>query len=390
MKHRRICIVGLDSYGLLSGEGDLRYIGGESVQHVLLARAWRDLGHEVSMIVYDDGQGQGENHSRVVDGITVITAFKRSAGIPGLRFFHPRASRLFAALMAADADVYYQSPAGAATGITAWFCRMTGRRFIFRVASDSDCGREHGRLPLWRDRRLYDYGLKRADLIAVQTDVQAQMLLEHHRLESSVVNMLVEPPRRNASVAKDIDVLWLSNLRTLKRPELVLELARQLPHVHFTLAGGPMPHPSGFTYFEDVKAAAARLPNVSMPGAVRYTDSGAWFDRARIFLNTSSIEGFPNTFLQAWIRSVPVVSFFDPDGLIKRLQLGAVPASIDDMREAIRGLLDVDVYRQNIGRRARDFAAREFTGAAAARYIELLENKPLRERIDATDGGTVP
>ena len=78
-----------------------------------------------------------------------------------------------------------------------------------------------------------------------------------------------------------------------------------------------------------------------MPGPVRYADTGAWFDRARVFLNTSSIEGFPNTFLQAWIRGVPVVSFFDPDGLIRRLQLGTVPASVDDMREAIRGLLDV-------------------------------------------------
>ena len=54
MKPRRICIVGMDAYGLLSGEGDLRYIGGESVQHVLLARAWRDLGHDVSLIVFDD------------------------------------------------------------------------------------------------------------------------------------------------------------------------------------------------------------------------------------------------------------------------------------------------------------------------------------------------
>jgi glycosyltransferase involved in cell wall biosynthesis len=139
-----------------------------------------------------------------------------------------------------------------------------------------------------------------------------------------------------------------------------------------------------------VRASAARLPNVIMPGAIRYTDSGAWFDRARIFLNTSSIEGFPNTFLQAWIRAVPVVSFFDPDGLIHRLQLGARPDSLDDMREAIRGLLDVGIYRENIGQRARDFAAREFSSSAAARYIELLDNKPLRDRIDAADGGTVP
>ena len=60
------------------------------------------------------------------------------------------------------------------------------------------------------------------------------------------------------------------------------------------------------------------------------------------------------------------------------------------MREAIRGLLDVDIHRENIGRRARDFAAREFTSAAAARYLELLESKPLRVRVGAADGGTVP
>ena len=131
--------------------------------------------------MFDDGQGE----RRVVDGITAIAAHKRNAGLPGLRFFHPRASKLFAALMAADADVYYQSPAGAFTGITAWFCRMTGRKFIFRVASDSDCEKEHGRIRLWRDRRLFDYGLRHADLVAVQTHVQAQMLRADHALESS-------------------------------------------------------------------------------------------------------------------------------------------------------------------------------------------------------------
>jgi len=386
MRARKICIVGLDAYGLLSGEGDLKYIGGETVQHVLLARAWRDLGHDVSMIVFDDGQGA----SRVVDGIKTIAAHRRHAGLPGLRFFHPRASKLFAALMTADAEVYYQSPASAFTGITAWFCRMSGRRFIFRIASDSDCEKEHGRLRFWRDRRLYEYGLRHADLVAAQTRVQADMLRENQRLEAPVINMLAEAPRRSpVKVEKDIDVLWLSNLRTLKRPELVLEIARQLPQVKFTLAGGPLPGLRGGTYYEDVCAAASRLPNVSMPGAVRYTDSGAWFDRSRLFLNTSTIEGFPNTFLQAWLRGVPVVSFFDPDGLIRRLRLGAVAASTDDMRESIRGLLESDAYRENIGQRAHDFASREFTSAAASRYIELIEARPVRAGIGAADGGTI-
>ena len=75
MTGRKICIVGLDSYGMLSGEGDPKYIGGESIQHVLLARAWRDLGHDVSIIVYDEGQGE----RRVHDGITAIAAHTRTA-----------------------------------------------------------------------------------------------------------------------------------------------------------------------------------------------------------------------------------------------------------------------------------------------------------------------
>jgi glycosyltransferase involved in cell wall biosynthesis len=389
---RKICIVGLDSYGMLSGEGDPRYIGGEAIQHVLLARAWRDLGHDVSIIVHDEGQGARRQHQ----GITAIAAQSRHGGIPGLRFFYPRASKLMSALMAADADIYYQSPAGAVTGFTAWFARSMDRQFIFRVASDSDCEREHGRLQFWRDRKLFNFGLHRANLIAAQTDYQARMLRDNHGLDSHVINMMVEAPRAfkgvtDAQKGKDIDVLWVSNFRSLKRPELVLELARQLPGVKFTMAGGPMP--SGQTYFDDMLAAAARLPNVTMLGPVRYRDSGALFDRAKIFLNTSSIEGFPNTFLQAWIRGVPVVTFFDPDGLVQRLALGRVASSVDEMRESVRGLLEMDVDRHMLGRRARDFASREFTTAVASRYLELLDRNapPVRLRAaEQTQGAQLP
>lgn len=384
MSKRRICIVGLDSLGLLSGEENPRYIGGESIQHVLLARAWRDLGHDVSMVVHDEGQGA----RREFDGITAIAAHTRSGGMPGLRFFHPRATRLLSALMAANADVYYQSPAGAYTGITAWFCRATGKRFIFRIASDSDCEKEHGRIEFWRDRKLYNYGLHRADVIAAQTEFQAQLLRENHGLESTVVNMLVEPPRAGTAPPKDIDVLWVSNLRALKRPELALELARQLPQVEFTVAGGPMP--GGQSYYDDMLAAAARLPNVSMLGPVPYAQSGALFDRAKTFLNTSSIEGFPNTFLQAWIRGVPVVSFFDPDTLVQRLALGRVANTLDDMREAIRGLLEMEVDRELLGSRAREFATREYTTGVAARYLELLDHGSPQLRLGTAEGAHLP
>lgn len=367
MTIRRICIVGLDDYPLFAGEQGTQRVGGESVQHLLLARAWRDLGLQVSVIVKDHGQGA----RRMIDGIELIAAHRHDAGVPVLRFVHPRLTRLLAALAAADADVYYQSPAGAYTGIAGWFCGYADKRFVFRVASDVNCTPGHQLIQFWRDRKLYEYGLKRADVVATQTAHQTLLLLEHYCVASAVVNMAVEPPPARPQVAKDIDVLWVSNMRTVKRPELALELARRLPRLRFALAGGPMP--GAQSYYDDVLEAAARLSNVHVLGPVRYADVGGLFERARLFLNTSSIEGFPNTFLQAWARAVPVVTFFDPDGLIQKQRLGWVANSLDDMSEAIGTLLADVKIRETIGERARDFANREFApSAVAGRYLDLL------------------
>src|SRR5688500_19551561 len=87
---------------------------------------------------------------------------------------------------------------------------------------------------------------------------------------------------------KDIDVLWVSNLRPVKRPEVVLDLARRLPNVKFVLAGGALP--GAEDYYQSVIRAASQLPNLTCPGAVPYSEVGTLFSRARIFLNTSQIE----------------------------------------------------------------------------------------------------
>ena len=205
--------------------------------------------------------------------------------------------------------------------------------------------------------------------------------------------MMVEMPRRRRPGKKDIDVLWVANLRALKRPELVLELARQLPDVRFMLAGGAMP--GGETYYDDVMAAAARLPNVSMLGAVRYADSGALV-RSREdlpqHLEPSRVSRTPSC--RPGSAGVPVVTFFDPDGLVQRLPLGRVASSVDDMREAIRGLLEIEVDRQLLGRRAREFATREFTNGVAARYLELFDRQAPQPRLStaqhANEGANLP
>lgn len=362
----KICIVGLDDYPQLANLKDAKYVGGESVQHVLLARAWRDLGHEVAMIVHDHGQGRVTD----VDGIRAVAPYSRHEGIPVLRFAHPRLTGMIGAMREIDADLYYQSPAGAPTGITAWFCRRHGKRFITRIASDLACMPGKQLIRFWRDRKIYEYGLRKADLIVAQSEQQRTLLRQNYGLKSEVLDMAVDMPS-GPPPTKDIDVLWVSNFRPVKRPEVVLDLARRLPQVQFVVAGGALP--GAEEYFHSVRQAASALPNVTCPGAVPYAEVGSLFSRARIFLNTSEIEGFPNTFLQAWVRGVPVVTFFDPDSLIKQRQLGLTAADFEDMVRAIQLLLEEPEERERAGQRARAYAVATF-GAKhiASRYLEML------------------
>src|SRR5262247_1540540 len=116
---RSICFVGLDNYPVLNPRFGHEYFGGESVQQTLLAKAFAALGYRVSMVVKDHEQPEGEE----IDGITVHKTFAESAGVPILRFVHPRMTSILRALARSDADVFYQSCAGMLTGLVGWHCR---------------------------------------------------------------------------------------------------------------------------------------------------------------------------------------------------------------------------------------------------------------------------
>ena len=183
MSARRICIVGLDSYGMLSGEENRRYIGGESIQHVLLARAWRDLGHDVSMIVHDEGQGARRVHRR--------HHRHRGAYAPGR---HPgpavlpsaRHAAVLSALIAADADIYYQSPAGAYTGITALVLpRAPGGDSSSASPPTAIAKRNMAASSSGAIASSTTTDCDAPNLVAAQTEFQAQLLRENHGLESS-------------------------------------------------------------------------------------------------------------------------------------------------------------------------------------------------------------
>lgn len=330
----RICFVGVETLPVLAREYNRHGIGGEQVQHALLARAFARRGDEVSVICLDYGQPDGARY----DGVSVFKSYRRDAGVPVLRFVTPRLTGLWSALARADADVYYTSCASIQVGVVAAFAKLHGRSSCFRIAHDSDCDPARLLLRYRRDKWLYEFGLRRAHAILAQSEQQQRALQSNYGLGSRVAGMLVEPQTRDRDAdARDIDVLWVNFLRPFKRPDLALELARRLPAVKVHLVGGAQPGDEAL--YQRIEAEARTLPNVVFHGQVPYHDVNELYERARVFVNTSDSEGFPNSYLQAWRRGTPLVAFFDPDGIVVRHGLGAVPRDLDGMAAEVSTLL---------------------------------------------------
>lgn len=373
----RVCFVNLGAYGTL--DASLAHpVGGEEVQHALLASALaRRAEVSVSMVTCDIGQGR----RRRTHGIDVHACYRPSAGVRGLRFV-PRWIGLHRALAAADADVYYVSCAGALLGQVALFTSIKQRALVFRVASDGDCDPRRMLVGSVKERVLYRLGLRRATRITVQTEEQQRMLRTRLGLDGRVVPMLVDAPATQVSSApRDIDVLWVANLRALKQPGKLVALARRLPHRRFCLVGGAVAGEEEVA--RQLHHAAAAAPNLQLTGRLAYRDTLALFDRARLFVNTSRIEGFPNTFLQAWSRGVPVVSFVDPDALIARAGLGAAVDDDDALVEQVERMLSDPATLRLAQERSRAWAA---THCAAAPVVETVVGL-LRDAAQATRGG---
>ena len=305
-----LCFVAPYVWPVLSRDPNIQVVGGAEVQQSILARLFAENGYAVSVITLDYGQPD----PAMIDGITVHKAYRERAGIPVLRFVHPRLTTMWRALRAARADLYYQRSSDMWTGVVAEFCRRHGKRSIYAGASDRDFEIGQEQITLARDRWLYRRGLARVDRIVAQNPFQLESCRRNHQREALVIPSCYVPPAhaRRASLEHDC-VLWVGTIHDYKRPHWFLDIAERLPHRRFVMIGGPSVGGERLKpgYFEALRARAAGLPNVEFTGFLPLADVERWFDRARLLVLTSVYEGMPNVFLQAWARGVPTVASVD-------------------------------------------------------------------------------
>ena len=169
--------------------------------------------------------------------------------------------------------------------------------------------------------------LQEVDAIVAQTPAQSAMLQERFGRTATVIPNPVDvaewdarrqpPATREETAGLDRYVLWVGRAESVhKRPDVCLDVARRCPEIRFLMVMNPRdPH---------VEAAVRRdaPPNVRILSAVPFARMPAVFARSAALLNTSSLEGFPNVFLQAALSRVPIASLEVGREFLERIGCG--------------------------------------------------------------------
>jgi glycosyltransferase involved in cell wall biosynthesis len=361
---------------LLTGTGP-DAMGGAELQMYLLGRELAGRGWAVSFLVGDYGQGA----ALITDeGLRVEPGYE--TGRRGALFGTARAlNRFWQALASVDADVYVTRGLTGQTGVVAAFARSRGRHSLFWFGKNADATyavpRLSGlpfaeRVPAW-------YGMRHADAIVCQSRQQLGLLREHVGREGVLIRNVAPWHGWECSRGTGGPVLWVGSIQPKKRPEMILQIAAQLPEVQFVMAGGKMRGHASL--YERTLLQAADLPNVQFLGFVPHSEIGRHFLEADMLISTSDgeLEGFPNVFLQAWCVGLPVVASCDPDGIIARHGLGYVHQTTPGLVRAISAVRTDRQLHRGMAARAREYVEEHHSPDRVGRDLDHL----LRDLLEA-------
>ena len=343
-------------YRYIQGQG----YGGSELQVLQLSRVLVRAGYQVTILTNDYGQADEE----FFENIRIVKAPLRFLGGSNW-YFLPDTLRFISKVRKLKLDwCFFRTPNTALfqLGLARLFCR--NMKICKYIASDMDCKKEKN-LPYM----LYCLGLKMTDKFLFQTRTQQQLAEKNLHITGNIMpNIFVPPAESDEPCTKDTDVLWVGAFNEWKRPDRLLKIAQQLPQYKFTVISKPIAES-----YRELENKLRSLPNVDFIGTVPFEQTQSYFNRARLYLSTSAVEGFPNTFLQAWYAKSPVVSVSFPcDGILERDNSGKLSGSTAQAVQDIADILENDHLRCLMGENGYQYLQKNHLPENILKKLEML------------------
>ncbi|MFC1626976.1 ATP-grasp fold amidoligase family protein [Patescibacteria group bacterium] len=305
----KVCFLSLNSYPLFQKKSN-GYFGGAELQISLIAK---ELAKSEKFLVCVLNRDYGQKAKIISGKVNLYRIFNKNWP----RWFQRILALII--LIRINPDVLVVRTANKLLYSLTLIGKIMGKRVVYMAAHNWDYQIKAPSRLTKVNRPLFIKALKRTDLVIAQTEHQKRMFKRYLGLDSTVIRSLMAAPKTNFDKRKKI-ILWVGRADFWKRPEIFVEMARFFPKEKMVMICR-----KGIdkNYFKKIRKMANRQKNMIFLESVPFEKIDQYFQQAKIFINTSTEEGFPNTFLQAGLAKTPIVSLsVNPDGYLKKYNSG--------------------------------------------------------------------
>jgi len=355
-------------------------IGGAEVQMYYLANELAKKGWDVYYVTEDVNNMILDNNIKLVP-FKLINNLKKNEKV------------MINILKEIDADVYYQRGRKMYTYYVGKFSRLNDKPFVFSPSMDIDCRlfkyllrfnssslsnhiKKFLRIPIdfYKDLTTIR-GMTASDLVLCQSNLQKMKLKSNMGISGKIFRN-IHPYPKEVSINKNKPpiVLWLANLKEWKQPEIFLSLVKELKNLNcsFIIAGGL----KSDRYKRELTKMEYDINNFRYIENINLEESNELISKSSVFVNTSKKqEGFPNTYIQSWMRKTPTVTLnFDPDDIIKRKNLGYHSRNFNQLLNDVKKLIENEDLRKELGANARAYSKSFSIKNNMPVFIDLINN----------------
>lgn len=327
-----VCFVSPKAYPIFNPQVKAVFGGAEVDLYLIATELAKDRRFESVCVTADYGQPNVETR----EGVRLIKSLDFAQNpLSGAR-------KIWKALKQADAAVYLLKTASAGVPLVHSFCRRHRRHFVYKTASQAECDGRYSRAhPVLG--RLFIWSLKTASQVIVQNTQDRENLKRCFGIDS----LLIPNAHRlgDAPAAPKHTILWVGRSAAVKRPQRFLELAAAFPRERFVMV---CPRATGDSDYDRLRRRAGELENLTFYEHVGFEQMDAIFAEAKVLVNTSDSEGFPNTFIQAGKAAAAILSdTVNPDGVLTSRTIGLCGDGTPETLAAnLRRLLTDGLWRQ--------------------------------------------
>ena len=314
---KKVCIIG-DLYQTYLGKNQ----GGGESQLVYAAKALTELGLRVLIVDY-----RIEKRILTEDGIEFIP-LNINNHISLFDKITKKIFKLYRILSNINADYYFSSIRGYHHLVPLIVSKINNKKFYYWVAADIDLGTFFEQIKYEYKNKQFINNLINIFLTALVFPIiidQADLVFVQHRNQAEkisntnvhILNNVTDSI--NISYNKSNYFIWVGSIDFKKGFHILEGLSKDLNQVKVKIIGKVreklcIPILNQLTHNSNIEY----LGNLDKNGEVL-----SYIGKACALLNTSYMEGFPITFIEAWSLNTPVISLnVDPGNVIRDNNLG--------------------------------------------------------------------